>query len=144
MKKMYCVFSAVVFFLVFILAGCGGGGGGGTTPTPTPTTASLSGTITTQSGLTLARIGARGERVASAITPGGAVQGAAVYLEDNPNITTKTDSSGAFTLTGIPAGNHDIIAEITDASGNKHYPGLFIRSGFYRISGLISRGFAGV
>jgi hypothetical protein len=43
----------------------------------------------------------------------GGMDGADVYLDGLPNLRTKTDASGRFELTGVPVGEHFVVAEKT-------------------------------
>ncbi|MEB3196740.1 MAG: carboxypeptidase regulatory-like domain-containing protein [Candidatus Sericytochromatia bacterium] len=43
----------------------------------------------------------------------GGMDGADVYLDDLPNLKTKTNANGEFELSGVPVGEHHVVAEKT-------------------------------
>ncbi|PKL45861.1 MAG: hypothetical protein CVV41_02325 [Candidatus Riflebacteria bacterium HGW-Riflebacteria-1] len=97
--------SGVIFY------GCGGGGGTSSQHVPLQ----ISGNVTSM--LPLA-----GLRADSALSPdlrsAASLAGVEVYLESAREMhSTRTDSEGRFLLSGVPAGNHYLIARVLTATG---------------------------
>lgn len=88
--------------LVAILAGCGGGGGGGGGGTGggTNTTLTLTGKVSTTSTSTPANT---------------ALAQRAVTVQGQPSLTAATNSSGTYTLAGVPAGTA-IVLVVNDST----------------------------
>lgn len=97
--------SGVIFY------GCGGGGGTSSQSVPLQ----ISGNVT--SVLPLA-----GLRADSSLSPelrsAASLAGVEVYLESARELhSTQTDSQGRFLLSGVPAGNHYLVARVLTATG---------------------------
>ncbi|MBF0409679.1 MAG: hypothetical protein HQM10_20230 [Candidatus Riflebacteria bacterium] len=80
---------------LFCMNGCGSGGGSNLGDDPSPNVGTIAGTVfdPTNSASVLA-----------ATVSGKTIEGAYVYLEENPEVFTWSGSNGGYSLSGVPAG----------------------------------------
>jgi|GEM_PF-508524 len=105
-----------ITLLVVLMYGCGGGGGVANDPINAYTAVlHITGSVTASNTI-LADVGTD-VLPNSGILAAVGVSNVEIFLEDNNTIKTKTDTSGKFDLTSVPAGSHRIIARLTNSKG---------------------------
>ncbi|MBI3039163.1 hypothetical protein HYY75_08975, partial [bacterium] len=106
---LFCLLS----LSVWLFFGCGGGGGD--SGIPIQTQGRINGNVTA-SGTIGASINSISESILQAVN----VSNCEVYLESNRLISTKTDSSGLFSLTSVPFGAHRLIGLFKKVDGTTY------------------------
>jgi hypothetical protein len=98
-------------FLLMPLTACGPNN-----PSTPDVTSSSRPTSAVGQGIIRGQITATGLNFSTAQTSG--MSGVEVYLDGLPDIRTKSSSDGSFELTGVPEGEHFVVAETSTAEGN--------------------------